>query len=1319
MRRACTGRRHIIQRSFSLAIVFLAMFLIVKIVFAAPLISSVILNATDNPINSTDANLTAWPQGKTDVSDIIYDWRLDGTSIAVLNMNFDVDESAGAGKTKDYSTYGNDATEYGSIVWGASSGWNDSGAYTFDGIDDYLQTDGDEMLDTEWNGTLVLWVKLNEPSATQNIFSTEEARDRDIWIEGDEFHTAMYDGSNRELNGSTTTSGWHHVAFMWNLLIGDYYLYVDGSLVDSLDVAGSTTGSASNPTVYGKNYTAQTGGIPNRDWLNGSIDEVKVFDRVLSAAQVLALYNNRSDILVSDETTVGENWSVCATPNNGTEGGSEVCSNSVRILGPYISSVILNSTNVSSNSTNTNLTAWSQGISSETDDIIYDWRESGTSIAYVNMNFDVNDSAGTDDTKDYSIFGNDGDVIVDAEWNATGGWNGTGAYHFDGSGGHILIPHDVSQNSSGYITTSVWIFIDEHKDHQRIMGKYFYVGAGSKGPWRIQMDENKNISFSIQVGTSSYYRRSTSGLSNQTWYHIVGTFDGVNHNLYINGILNASAAVSGVLNESVTYPIAIATTVNNTNATQNLFKGYIDNVLILDRGISAEQVKALYENNTWTLVNNETTVGDNWSVCATPNDGTVDGNEICSNEVQIQADIPSITSIILNATNHPVNNTNANLTANPQGVLNTDNILYDWRKENSSIAFVNYNFDVDESGGSGLTKDYSSYGNDATEYGSIAWSATAGWNSTGAYVFDGIDDYLGTDGDEFLANGMNGTIMMWVKPNEPSATQNIFTTMESRDRDIWIGGGSFNASIWDGGTRRILGGGTVTSDWQHITYTWNLGMGDYYLYINGTLVDSIDAGSATGAGTENPTVYGMNRGSESGGVPARDWFNGTMDNVMAFNNTLSVAQIKAIYENKTYLIVSEETSVGDNWSVCATPNDGLVDGNEVCSNDIIINTIPILTSIILNSTSGRTSASTDNLTAWESGNYYDDIVWDWRKNDTSFAEVIMNFDVINSAGVNSTLDYTLNAYNASALSAAQSPVFQSSGGVRDSGYYVFDGNPTSGQNDHFQFDETDIFDGLDEGTIMMWVKWTGAGFESIFDADSGNCINPFEIAMDGGNFRIWASTGGCSADINGGITVSSPTQWNHLAYRSNSTHNAFFLNGQRTTASYSVGSSTTPFFFSNASSSTTHYVIGSTYLYSPEAFTGSIDDFRIYGVPLSDEQIYEIYANNSAFIDEDHLFDGDNWTACATPNNGVEDGDTVCSNKLIIGGDTCFYGGAHDWYIDGADTCVLTSNNDLSSNDIIVTGTGSLNIQGNISNFANFIVSETVDVIVNSGGRLG
>ena len=112
-----------------------------------PVASSLVLSSSGGE-NTTNENLTI-SYSSTDVDGNfitnITDWRLGGTSIAVLNMPFDKNVAElTTGAIRDYSTYGNNGT-LGGGVKANSPTWNSSGkvggAYTFDGTDDYIDVE--------------------------------------------------------------------------------------------------------------------------------------------------------------------------------------------------------------------------------------------------------------------------------------------------------------------------------------------------------------------------------------------------------------------------------------------------------------------------------------------------------------------------------------------------------------------------------------------------------------------------------------------------------------------------------------------------------------------------------------------------------------------------------------------------------------------------------------------------------------------------------------------------------------------------------------------------------------------------------------------------------------------------------------------------------------------------------------------------------------------------------------------------------------------------------------------------------------------------
>ena len=63
---------------------------------------------------------------------------------------------------------------------------------------------------------------------------------------------------------------------------------------------------------------------------------------------------------------------------------------------------------------------------------------------------------------------------------------------------------------------------------------------------------------------------------------------------------------------------------------------------------------------------------------------------------------------------------------------------------------------------------------------------------------------------------------------------------------------------------------------------------------------------------------------------------GTIDDVLIFNRSLSAAEIKALYENKTNTIVSDETRLRETWYADITSNDGTQDSAKSTSQNISI-----------------------------------------------------------------------------------------------------------------------------------------------------------------------------------------------------------------------------------------------------------------------------------------------------------------------------------------------------------------------------------------------
>jgi hypothetical protein len=298
---------------------------------------SVLLSSSSGDNFTTD-DLTATPQNIGGYTTLIHDWKMDGSSIAVLNMPFDTEVSVSdTGAVRDYTSSPGNGTLGGgnsskAPVW--TSNGISGGAYDFDGIDDFIFRSGDSSdLTTQFSASA--WIYPKQQRTQQILVCNYPAQFGFRVNSGNALHMIAYGTylSNWTLydlvgtNGEIPLNGWSHVAF--TVSGTNLKLYKNGALVKSGSVPGTYLGGGNGGCNIG--YFASW--APTR--FNGTIDEVLVYDRVLSPEQIAAMYNAgvpRHNMIVSQETSVGDTWSVDVTPNNPTGDGTTISSNSLTIV---------------------------------------------------------------------------------------------------------------------------------------------------------------------------------------------------------------------------------------------------------------------------------------------------------------------------------------------------------------------------------------------------------------------------------------------------------------------------------------------------------------------------------------------------------------------------------------------------------------------------------------------------------------------------------------------------------------------------------------------------------------------------------------------------------------------------------------------------------------------------------------------------------------------------------------------------------------------------------------------------------------------------
>jgi hypothetical protein len=126
-----------------------------------------------------------------------------------------------------------------------------------------------------------------------------------------------------------STGTWYHVVGTFNNSV--VALYVNGKLNATKNYnATSTSNISSNTLEICRGYGNNTYNF------NGTVDDVQIYNYSLAPAQVLASYQNKTNVIVSNELTVGDVWKTCVIPNDGKIDGVENCSNNVTIASALV-----------------------------------------------------------------------------------------------------------------------------------------------------------------------------------------------------------------------------------------------------------------------------------------------------------------------------------------------------------------------------------------------------------------------------------------------------------------------------------------------------------------------------------------------------------------------------------------------------------------------------------------------------------------------------------------------------------------------------------------------------------------------------------------------------------------------------------------------------------------------------------------------------------------------------------------------------------------------------------------------------------------------
>jgi len=1111
-------------------------------------------------------NLTSFGTSEATAPNNTAQKLLIDSSDSVLSLHFD----EGIGNTSfDASGNGNDGT-LGNATAGTQPTWTSDGifggALEFDGVDDFVNVGNDSSLDLSGKSfTLAVWAQRLSQGSDNFIISQAESssanKNLQFGFRDTNTFTLGFYGNDLTTTDTYVDSNWHFWVGTYDATTNSRKIYRDSIEVASDTATNDYAGFAS--ITIGNRITVS----PDTPF-NGSIDEIKIYDRALSAEEVkqhyearvieknlpgVILYNNGTSepvLMTSDNLKSVRQEFENVSSSSGfdrfsydytfsesplVQGGLGVVNKDFMFsLG---TAGVLDTTAI--NAANTSI-EWSSEKIEKVQNSSLTYYDIYDDDLVLDMPFeDASDVDGSGNisaqftTEDLSGMGNTGTIYP----NATNGPNVVKgvvgkALEFDGVDDYVSIPTNQSfvfgENDFAVVA---WI---KHNGpavggaHRGIVAKGGGIGGGE---WGFYIENTANKLRIITAGQDFFDGNTV--VADNSWHHVILIRKGTDGYMYVDGSQDKyeSNFFLGKDFDDSTDPLKIG-----WRDSTRFFNGSIDEVKIYSRALSAIEIKAQYK-----------------------------------------AGLQSLRYSAINDTSDPTQN------------KATHTMPYEFRYGGSDSDLV-LDLKMDE-GTDSRAEDQSGYGN----WGNL----TAGGTSTsptwsydcksGACLeFDGVDDYVNVSRSQSLNfSAGDFSLEAWIKPfSIPSGGAfggGLILHEKAPDSTGWFFGFDYEKlklyTKEESATSyaRVPSPTAVTqNEWNHVVAIRD---GETIeLYINGKL-----EGSATGLTIRNVRSANLEIGSTYGNVGS-NYFNGSIDEVKIYKRALTAAEIKANYQAGY-----KERGFADDYHVGAHKLVDVQNYSTAFEAPIDQSTV-----LALKFDSDEDGTIKDSSLGKNDGTLYG--------GDTV---LLMHFSSINSS--NYTLDES---------------AYDNDGKMGDGVTSTTMPTLTTGKwGNGLEFDGVDDYVNVSASTQLNLSKWAitawvyGANFatgsNTMLAKDntgSGN-TNQYWLRVDdwGEDFRFNAAfgTGSGSEKVTSSF-VPQESQWYHIVYSFNGTNNLLYING---TLDNSTVTSSSPYTNSDP---LTIGMWGNSW----QPFNGSIDEVAIYNRSLSAAEVAALYnAGKAKFIE--------------------------------------------------------------------------------------------------------
>ncbi|MFH1641356.1 MAG: LamG-like jellyroll fold domain-containing protein, partial [Nanoarchaeota archaeon] len=273
------------------------------------------------------------------LEEVIYNWN--GTNYTLYNdslvlmMNFDNVSALGEGTsdniTVDLSRYGNNGTIYNMTeVGGNYTAGRYGNGLSFDGVDDYVVVADESDYDFEITDDFLLsaWIKASTSNSMDAGIIAKYNTSSNIGLytyidyigETYKLYLSLWNAADNRIivRADDTTlndNNWHHIAIFYdgNSDASGVQIYIDGVNETIAIVQDTLTNSILNNEYFTIGGRGTSGSGATRQYFNGTIDEVRIWNRTLSASEIQILYMSNLKKYDTENWTLYVNQSLNST----------------------------------------------------------------------------------------------------------------------------------------------------------------------------------------------------------------------------------------------------------------------------------------------------------------------------------------------------------------------------------------------------------------------------------------------------------------------------------------------------------------------------------------------------------------------------------------------------------------------------------------------------------------------------------------------------------------------------------------------------------------------------------------------------------------------------------------------------------------------------------------------------------------------------------------------------------------------------------------------------------------------------------------------